>query len=373
VRSGVTRKGLARRLPSAETLSYVCPLLRERSMALNILTVLAGAGVGGAETFFVSLTTALKRSGLEVHAVLKPNARREAALAQGGVAFETAPFGGLFDFVTGKTLRHAADVIRPNIVLAFAGRAASFARRGDYVVMGRLGGYYNLKNFRHCDHLICNAPDVVRYVTEGGWPKDRAHLIPNFPSVPDAPKLDRAAFGTPEDAPLAVALGRLHPSKGIDVLLRAAALMPSLWIWIAGEGPERAKLEKLAQQLGVASRVKFLGWRDDRAGLYKAADVVVYPSREEPFGNVVVEAWACGAPIVTTTSTGPQWLARDGEDAILVPIDDPRALARGIAKLLSSKDLVQRLVEAGNKRIKEDFSEAAILRRYIELFESVKR
>jgi len=63
--------------------------------------------------------------------------------------------------------------------------------------------------------------------------------------------------------------------------------------------------------------VKFLGWRDDRAGLFKAADLCVYPSREEPFGNVVVEAWSCGVPLVTAASIGPTWLVKDGEDAIL--------------------------------------------------------
>jgi glycosyltransferase involved in cell wall biosynthesis len=341
-------------------------------MALKILTVLAGASVGGAETFFVSLTAALKRSGLAVRSVLKPNAPREAALKEAGVVFDTAPFGAMLDFVTGRTLRSATAEFKPDVVLAFAGRAAAFTPRGDYALIGRLGGYYNLKNFRHCDHLVCNAPDLVRYVTEEGFPKERVHLIPNFPSVPDAAPLDRASLQTPKGVPLAVALGRLHPAKGLDMLLRAAKLIPELWVWIAGEGPERANLERLAQELGVAARTKFLGWRDDRAALYKSADVLVYPSREEPFGNVVVEAWSCGAPIVTTASAGPKWLVRDGEDAILTPIDDAAALANGIMKVLASNELAKKLVQAGRKRIENEFSEEAIIRRYTDLFEKVR-
>ena len=328
--------------------------------------------MGGAETFFVTLTLALSRAGLDVRSVLKPNAMRERALKEGGIACETAPFRRPIDFTTARVLRETTEAFHPDIALAFAGRAASFMTAGKHVLIGRLGGYYNLKNFKTCDYLLCNAPDLVRYVTEGGWNKSKVFLIPNFAAVPDAAPLDRAQFGTPQDAPLAVALGRLHRGKGLDVLIRAAALIPELFVWIAGEGPEREKLETLARESGVTGRVKFLGWREDRAALYKAANLCVYPSREEPFGNVVVEAWSCGTPIVTTASTGPAWLVRKDEDAILTPVDDVEALAAGIRMVLSSKHLAERLVAAGRRRVSEEFSESAIVRRYIDLFEKVR-
>ncbi|HEX3487149.1 MAG TPA: glycosyltransferase [Micropepsaceae bacterium] len=342
-------------------------------MALKVLTVLAGASVGGAETFFVTLTIALARGGIAVRSVLKPNPLREQALKQAGIAYKTAPFGGVFDFTTKRALARAAEAFAPDIVIAFAGRAASFVPRGRYTVIGRLGGYYNLKNFKSCDYLVCNAPDLVRYVVAGGWPEAKVFLIPNFAAVPGEPALDRAVFGTPKEAPLAVALGRLHPNKGLDILIRAAARMPELFVWIAGEGPERSALEKLARELGVAGRIRFLGWRTDRGALYKSADVCVYPSREEPFGNVVVEAWSCGVPIVTTASTGPAWLAHSGEDAIVTPIDDVAALADAIRSVVTSRPLAARLVAAGKRRVIEEFSEAAIVARYRDLFEKVRR
>ncbi len=281
------------------------------------------------------------------------------------------PFGSVFDFTTAAKLKRIGQEFKPDVVLPFAGRAASFTRKGDYVLVGRLGGYYNLANFRHCDYLVCNAPDLVRHVVEGGWPQSHVVLIPNFPSVPDAPIVERGEFDTPEDAPLALALGRLHGAKGIDVLIRAAVLVPQLYVWIAGEGPERAKLENLAAQLGLNSRVKFLGWRNDRAGLFKAADLCVYPSREEPFGNVVVEAWSCGVPLVTTASIGPKWLVKDGEDAILTPVDDVTAFASGIWKVLSTPGLQGKLAVAGRKRVAAEFSESAIIARYIQFFRQV--
>jgi glycosyltransferase involved in cell wall biosynthesis len=342
-------------------------------MALKILTMLAGASVGGAETFFVSLTLALGRAGLEMRSVLKPNRLRQEALARAGLPYETAPFRSVLDFTTARALNRTVAAFRPDIVLAFAGRAASFAPRGNHTVIGRLGGYYNLKNFRTCDYLVCNAPDLVRYVKGGGWPEERVSLIPNFPFVPDEAALDRAALDTPQDAPLAVALGRLHPNKGLDVLIKATALIPELFVWIAGEGPERTRLESLVQNLGLKNRVKFLGWRNDRAALYKAADLCVYPSREEPFGNVVVEAWSCGVPIVTTGSTGPAWLARNNEDAIVTPVDDVDAFAAGIRQVIGSKALAAHLVASGRRRVAEELSEDAIVGRYMTLFEKIRR
>src|SRR5262249_22684650 len=110
----------------------------------------------------------------------------------------------------------------------------------------------------------------------------------------------------------------------------------------------------------------------DRAALYGAADLCVYPSREEPFGNVVVEAWSCGVPIVATASTGPAWLARNGEDAILTPVDDLRALAEGIRAVLTSKELAAKLAAAGRHRVETEFSETRIVQSYIDLFEKVR-
>ena len=340
-------------------------------MTLKVLTVLAGASVGGAETFFVSLTCALAKAGLNLRSVLKANEDRQAALAGQGVVYATAPFRSVFDFSTGSVLRRMTQEFRPDVILAFAGRAASFLPSTGPVRIGRLGGYYNLANFRRCDHLVCNAPDLVRYVTDGGWSRDRVSLIPNFPALSDGPKLDRSTFATPSDAPLALALGRLHRNKGLDILIRATATIPELFVWIAGEGPEWESLQRLTRELGLRDRVKYLGWRNDRASLFKTADFCVYPSREEPFGNVVVEAWASGTALLTTASTGPRWLVRDGEDALMTPVDDVEALVDGIKKLIASPALRASLAAAGRRRVADEFSEPAIVARYIELFKRV--
>lgn len=338
-------------------------------MSLKLLTVLGSNKTGGAEAFYITLNRGLARKGVELRAVLRGNQVHLGELREAGIAYDVAGFGGLFDFTTRFRLREIARGFRPDAVLTFAGRASQHMPRGDYPIVGRLGGYYNLKHFKNCDHLVCNTPDLVRHVTDSGWPLEDVTFIPNFPSVDvDAPAR-RAALDTPEGVPVALVLARLHPNKALDVLIEALPSVPDLWVWIAGEGEERVKLEQRARDLKVADRVKFLGWRTDRAALFGAADLCVFPSREEPFGNVIVEAWAYGVPVVAAAATGPKWLVRNGEDGVLVPIDDPAALANGIKAVLADRRLAERLVASGRRRASEEFSEGAILTKYIELME----
>jgi glycosyltransferase involved in cell wall biosynthesis len=336
------------------------------------MTVAAGAEFGGSETFFVSLTLALARAGVDVRAAMKAFPIREKAFADAGIAFKRAPFFRRFDLWTPRKLRRIAAEFRPQCVLTFTGRGGAMTPPGPYALIGRLGGYYRLEYFRRCDYLVCITPDLVRHVVEGGFPKEKVFFIPNFAVIQDAPAIDRATFDTPRNAKLALALGRLHKSKALDVLLRAAAQVPDLYVWIAGEGPDRAELVQLAADLGIASRVRFLGWRTDRSALLRAADVCVFPSRFEPNGTVVVEAWAHGVPLVTAASAGPAWIARDGEDALIAPIDDADGLAERIRAVLSSPELAAKLVANGHRRIAEEFSEEAVVGKYIAMFEAVR-
>ena len=152
-------------------------------------------------------------------------------------------------------------------------------------------------------------------------------MVNTFGTMPDAAPVDRAALATPADALVLLVLARMHRVKGIDTMLRALVEVPGAVLWLAGEGPARAEYARLAAQLGVAGRVRFLGWRDDRKALLEACDICVLPSRYEPFGTVIVEAWATGRPLVATMADGARQYVRDGENGLLCPIDDPSALA----------------------------------------------
>jgi glycosyltransferase involved in cell wall biosynthesis len=340
---------------------------------MRLFQAMAGAAVGGAETYFVNLTLALARAGFESHAAIRRHPQRVEALAAGGVAVTELRFGGALDLATKWRLRRALRAFRPDVAVSWMSRASAAMPKGRWPLIGRLGGYYPLKNFRRCDRLVCNTRDLVRHCVEAGWPAERVHHIPNFVAPRRLAPLDRALFDTPRDAPLLLALGRLHRVKGFDVLLHALALLPDAWLWLAGEGEERAALQRLAGELGVAERVRFLGWRDDREALYGAADLCIVASRVEPFGNVILDAWAAGVPLVAAASAGPAEIVSHGENGLLVPVEDNRALAEAAHAVLHDPSLRAQLAAGGLRAWGRDYTEAAAVSAWRRLFEDVTR
>ena len=134
---------------------------------------------------------------------------------------------------------------------------------GNFPKMARLGGYYKLKYFKKCDHLVGITQALCDYVIKEGWPANRVHYIPNFVYWTTTPPVSRKEFNISDDVPLLLALGRLHPIKGLDLAIRALAQIKDTYLWIAGTGPQEEELKALATEYNVADSVKFLGWRTD--------------------------------------------------------------------------------------------------------------
>jgi glycosyltransferase involved in cell wall biosynthesis len=336
---------------------------------MSVLHLLGTAGEGGAETYFLSLVEALQRAGVEQAAAIRGHAEREARLKAAGVPVKVLRFGGPMDILTKPAAAGFAALQGTRVALAWMNRAARHTPRGSWARIGRLGGYYSLKYYKGFDHLVANTEDIADWIAGQGWPAGRISCIPNFAAAPaDALPVDRASLDTPAGVPLLLSMGRLHENKAHDVSLQALVRLPGAWLWIAGAGPLEAKLRGMAEALGVASRVRFLGWRTDASALYRTADACVFPSRFEPLGNVVIQAWAHGLPVIAADSQGPKALIRDGADGLLVPVDDAQALADGVGRLLADPKLRARLAKAGAARVKAEFSEAAVVDRWKALF-----
>ena len=339
---------------------------------MRLLQAMGGARHGGAEGFFLRLALALQRAGQD-QLVLLRHAEHATTLREGGVAARELPFGGFFDRATPSGFRRAIAEYRPDIVLTWMSRASQLCPEGDFVHVARLGGYYDLKSYRRCDHLIGNTHDLVASFIAKGWPAARAHYLPNFVDAAPAPAAPRRAMVTPDGVPLALALGRLHENKGFDVLLAALAQVPILHLWLAGEGGLRTALERQAAALGIAGRVRFLGWRDDVPALLAAADFLVCPSRHEPLGNVVIEAWAAGRAVIAASATGPRELLADGESGLLVPVEDSGSLAAAMARLCADPALRAGLAANGRAAYEEQFTATAVVRHYQDFFAAVTR
>ena len=339
----------------------------------RVLQAMAGAAHGGAESFFERLIPALDRAGLEQRAVIRRNSDRTNLLRGAGVQLAELRFGGRLDMVTRAAFGREINAFHPDVVFTWMSRATRFCPCGPFVHVARLGGYYNLKYYRACDHLVANTRDIATWMVRKGWPADRVHYLPNFVADTAATPVARERLDTPTTAPLLLALGRLHPNKGFDILLAALQSLPKAWLWLAGDGPSRLELETRADQLGVAARIRFLGWCPDAAGLLAAADILVCPSRVEPLGNVVLEGWAYRTAVVAAASAGPSGLITDGENGLLVPIDDADALATAIGRIGEDEALRQRLVAGGRASYEAEFTETAVVPQYLSFLERVVR
>ena len=344
---------------------------------MKLMQTMAGGVVGGAEEFFVRLAIAFHERGIAQTVVARPNSSRIPRLVAAGIDVIELPFGGFFDRKTVPYLAAEIDQAKPDIVLSWMNRASDLTVRAarkataSPILIGRQGGYYDLKYYRGSDHLIGNTPNVIRYLVGEGWPGERAHYVPNFVSAVPGTPLPRRAFDIPDGAPLMLAAGRLHRNKAFDILLTAMRNIDSVYLLLAGDGVDAKSLEGLAHRLGVANRVRFLGWRTDIPDLMATANMLVCPSRIEPLGNVVIEAWARNLAVVATASDGPGWLIEDGIDGLLAPVDDADRLSEAITRLASDSQLAAQLAAAGLRRFEIDFTEDVVVAKFLDLFDKV--
>jgi glycosyltransferase involved in cell wall biosynthesis len=176
---------------------------------------------------------------------------------------------------------------------------------------------------------------------------------------------------TAEHVPVVFTPARLHKQKGHAVLLKAATLVPNAMFVLAGDGPERQSLEALAQELGVASRVHFLGERADVPSLLARSDAFVLPSMYEGLPVSVLEAMAIGTPVVATAVGGTDEVVEHGVNGLLVPPGNPERLADEISRVIGNTSLAASLSEGGKRRVREYFSSQSMLGGVLDVYKEV--
>lgn len=340
---------------------------------MKIIHIMAGRTSGGAETYSTDVMLSLHKAGVEQIIVMSRQAPRFAEMEKAGLKLVPSvldiPFQPL------QKLRLARLILRekPDIIHTWMRRAASLvAPQKTLPVIGWFGGYYNPDHFTSCQHFVGVTKDIVTHMVRHGVAPGRASYIPTFPDITVMPPLERDTLATPPDAKVFLTLSRLHPKKGLDTFLQALALMPpDCYGWLAGDGPLQKELERLAVKLGVIDRVRFLGWRTDRTALLRSADVCVLPSRYEPFGTVILEAWAAGVPLVASLSAGPAAHVEDNRNGLLVPIDDAEKLAAAMRRALTDDALRQRLIAHGFATYNTGFTREAVTEQWLRFYNTL--
>ena len=340
--------------------------------SLRIAQVLAGAPIGGAENFYTRLVSALNYyPQLDQRAFTRPNTNRESLLKQAGVDVELFRFGGPLHFINNARYQKTLQQWQADIVVTYMNRASQLTPPGNYQLVARLGHYYDLKYYRHCDHWIGISKGICNHLINGGMPSKKVAHIPNFVDESSAEAIPRTSFNTPAGAPIIFALGRLHTNKAFDILLRALSDMPDATLWLAGDGPERQSLEALCRDLGLVERVKFLGWRTDVNALMRTADVFVCPSRHEGLGSIIPEAWFNQCPMVATNSQGPGELISHEDTGLVTPVDEVEPLVSAIKQLLASPEQAKAMANRGYDHYQNNYSKEIICAQYLDFFSRI--
>ena len=226
----------------------------------------------------------------------------------------------------------------------FAGSLAEFQEaRGRRIAALRLARDLAL---RRASHVVCPSAFLRELSLGWGLAAEKVTVIPN--AIPPLPALRPAAEVRAEldlAPPLLAFAGRINAQKALDVLLEALAHVDGPTLALAGDGPERTRLEARATELGLGDRVRFLGarTRTEVLELFRAADASVLTSAWENFPHTVVEALAVGTPVLGTAVGGVAEVVRDGENGLLVPPGDPDAFAEALRRFLGDEELRERL------------------------------
>jgi glycosyltransferase involved in cell wall biosynthesis len=217
------------------------------------------------------------------------------------------------------------------------------------------------------DRFVCVSEEVAGLSRMQGVAPSRMRTVLN------GIDLDRFGFIGPDPAGPVVTVARLSPEKDVANLVRATAMVaeraPGLRVEVAGGGPCREDLDRLAAELGVGDRISFLGEAHDVPAILRRARMFILPSRSEGIPLTALEAMACGLPVVATRVGGLPEVVDDGVTGLLVPPADPEALAAALLKLWDDPSRGDRMGWAGRRRVEDRFD----VRRMVAQYEAIYR
>ena len=326
---------------------------------------------GGAERFFVNLATALHSRNVEQRFVVRHGLRWHESLERvGQVVLCKYRHKPVFGLLLNYQLRRMVARWQPDAIMAWMAKSAPLIpNMSGPVKLVRLGDFpKDLSLVQNCDLLVSNTPGIGECCRALGWDRP-VYTISNFPRDLDCHPIARSALDTPEDAFVISGAGRFVPHKKFDLLIRAADRVPGAYLWLVGDGKERLALEALAREEGIWERCRFVGWVDDTGPYIAASDAFAMPSRREPLGNVVLEAWALGTPTVATRSEGPSWYMTDGENGCLVDINDLDGFTAALKRIRDDRAFAEALVAGAHAQLQAMFTRESIVDQYLQLFD----
>jgi glycosyltransferase involved in cell wall biosynthesis len=307
-----------------------------------ILQVMFSRGLGGLERSFLDHATLLTARGHTVHCLVARNAKslgeleRLSADCGGRLQVHPVPTQGWAKLLLRYRLGKLLAALQPEVIVAHGAKTVSRLKplRPRHVPLVAIT-HNASPRLMGGTHLLALTAEMEQLYVARGFAPERIHRVPNvlparFAGIPQQP--DR-----PLHQPLTVGvLARLVPKKGVDIFLRGLRLALDqglqLRAVIGGDGGESAALRRLCSELKLDGQVEFLGWVAEPDRFYGAIDFLCVPSRDEPFGIVVLEGFAQGTPVVAAAVGGPRELIQDGSNGLLFAAADAPELAQALRR-----------------------------------------
>ena len=376
----------------------------------RVLMLINETGLGGGQTHVLDLARGLTRAGswcAEIGAA--GGGPLEEAARAAGLAFHALPFDragayGLLAALRARIRAGGYELVHTHGGIAgFWGRLAALGTgvRLVHTLHGIHYLHYDSARQRLAyrvidrvfaamtDRVICVCrSDMANAIAAGVLPAASARAVLNgidveqveqtFARVSVGRDALRASLGIQPEHLAVVCVARYHRQKGLPVLIdafaQAVAEQANLRLVLAGGGAEQPALEELARRLGVANRVTF--WTSAGSavagGAYAAADLFCLPSLWEGLPLVVLEAWACGLPVIATAVDGTREIVRPGLDGLLVPVNDAKALSQAILDLARDPERAGTMGREGRSRVRDEFNLSRMVKEteqvYGELF-----
>ncbi len=270
--------------------------------------------------------------------------------------------------VTGNALS------KPTLISLSGSGAGGDVKRHRRTPWGRLFLHAAFK----ADRLVTVNRTMRHELDSAGFPPDRIEEIPN--------SVDLAHYRPPADREkcrrrlgidnrrVVLYAGRLAREKGVDFLVRAFArldLPEPVQLYILGSGPEKKRLKRLVECNGLTGLVTMPGDVDDVIPYLQAADVFVMPSLHEGLSNAVLEAMACGTPVVASRVAGNDELIQNDANGLLIDRDSPDNLAAALSRLLRDRSTMTRLSQAARESVKNNYSLEKIAGRWAALYQAL--
>ena len=350
---------------------------------MKIIFVLHSHTSGGAERHLLQLMQGLSaRRDIECVYAGPLDGWLGEKLVDAGFRCFHVPFHGRFDLISLVRLallvrKEKADIVHGHLTRGalYAGLASLLSGTPNVATAHSTNAH---KHFGRASRIIAVSDAVARFLADSGYPPEKIRTV--YHGVQDyagyAPSKDalRAEFDL-GDAPVLAMVARFQSAKGHDIAFRALARLKNRpWMLLLAGGLETKWAEQMrsfAAQLGIESRIRFIGHRDDVANVYACTDIILAPSRREALSLTLLEAASFGLPVAAADVGGISEVVDNGETGLLVPPDDDAELAKAIQSLLDDSDLRIRMGKAARRCYEARFSVESMVDATFSVYEEL--